>query len=134
MNINAILKDFKMSFPIFLVFQIKQGTIVRIAYVKSPGCSKMTYESNIEERTLYELNLEQDLDKKQKKALVQHVMRRLSYKFSFFLSEVAESDDRCYIKLVMNEISLRKNLMKIYLMLDQQIGVIDRSVPQTFFE
>lgn len=125
MNIDAISKKVG-TFPCYLVFELKNDYYIRIMYFNTP--EKLAEEKYI----LYELS-DIELQKLQKKHIVNHLMRRLKYKFSFHLSET-DFDDRFYIKVIKNLKQLKKNLLDLYLLIDQEIGIIDRSEPKVFFD
>lgn len=135
MNIEQILTDFTQKrksddyeysniFDVYIVFEIDHVSL-KIGYW--PECIR---HNNYLQHVLYMYELEEPLSNDQNKAIVKHLYKRLNMKIDFNSSS---KEEKFYVKHIESQSEFIDLFKKLYLALDQQLG-LENNTTTNFFK
>ncbi len=115
-------------FDVYIVFQIDKHSL-RIGYWSEHNHFNFK-ELHVLDYILYTYELEEPLSNEQNKTIVKHLYRRLNMKIDF---DSSSKEEKFYIKHVQNQTEFIDFFRKIYLALDQQLG-LEINTTSNFFK
>ena len=120
---SADVYEYSNIFDVYIVFEIDQFSL-KIGYW--PECVKY---NNYLQHVLYGYEMEEPLSNDQNKAIVKHLYNRLNMKLDFNSSS---KNEKFYVKHIESQSEFVDLFKKIYLALDQQLGLENNNITNFF--